>query len=197
MASDGPRRGDDNDSDPTTSAFHGLAKGVLRSLGAPDRADELDAQVRSLAPDGADGDTLDALVGASMLLGQSRADTARALRQQRDERGETVVHATELQTEGGEIKGVRLMVAAPEEDVAVYLGVRSVLIRTPDGELEEPLGFDPGRIEPQGENNDVTEYIIRPAPTRAAAGEDVSQDDADTDADTDTDAEGDADEEGQ
>jgi hypothetical protein len=237
MTERGPHSADDDniDGSATESVLHGLASGLVGAVGGDRKAKELDATVESLAGEGVSGREVDALVSSALAVGASRAEIRRALRANRErvaadagrkaavarsacddataaEHGRTqsrepLVHVREVESESGGVVGVRVFVDASPASVEVFRGGQSVLVRTPGGALEQPLGFEPGLVEPAGDGaGDIAEYLIRPAEPPAPPTDDATDEedasagppaggrpadavDADVDADADADAE--------
>lgn len=208
MTERGPHSADDDniDGSATESVLHGLASGLVGAVGGDRKAKELDATVESLAGEGVSGREVDALVSSALAVGASRAEIRRALRANRKrvaadagrkaavarsagddataaEHGRTqsrepLVHVREVESESGGVVGVRVFVDASPASVEVFRGGQSVLVRTPGGALEQPLGFEPGPVEPAGDGaGDIAEYLIRPAEPLTAPTDGVPTDD--------------------
>jgi hypothetical protein len=176
----------------------------LGAVGGEQKAAELDATVASLTPPGVSGRDIDALVSSALAVGASRAEIRRALREHRDrrpgrdetardfpgdddatqgyttctgDRPEPLVHVREVESESGGVVGVRVFVDAPPASVEVFRGGQSVLVRTSGGALEQPLGFEPGLVEPAGDGaGDIAEYLIRPVEPPAPPTDGVPDD---------------------
>jgi hypothetical protein len=202
MTRDQSADGDAEAHPPTDSGLHRVARSFLTSLGGEEKADELDEQVNQLAPESVDARDMDALISAGLAVGASRAEIRRTMRERAESRrvddgddgdgdgdgggslAGPLVQGREIETADGGVAGVRIFVDDAPENVDVYRGDRSLLVRTPAGEHEEALGFDPARIEHDHGDGDVAEYVIRPpVDVDEGAGE---RDAGDTDAADDT-----------
>jgi hypothetical protein len=177
MAPDNPDAADAGDGRaPSDSGLHGLARSFLSGLGSEQKAQELDDQVDQLAPEGVTSSDMDALISASLAVGAARSDIRQQMRDRAEAREQAVdadgdadapavdgplVQGREIEAPDGSVAGVRVFVDDRPDRVDVYRGERSLLVRTPDGEHEEPLGFDPARIE-RDDDGEVAEFVVRP-----------------------------------
>lgn len=179
---------------PSDSGLHGLARSFLSGLGSEQKAQELDEEVDQLAPEGVTSSDMDALISASLAVGSARSDIRREMRDRAEAREQAadpdsdgdapavdgpLVQGREIETPDGSVAGVRVFVDDRPDRVDVYRGERSLLVRTPEGEHEEPLGFDPARIE-RDDDGEVAEFVVRPP---ADTGEDPTASAVDSPAD--------------
>lgn len=187
-----------------SSLFQGAAEELVgagaRVMGvsSDDKRQDLRDEVGEMMPEGTAGqrgDLIDAAVAGGLALGSSRADIretfgARAAAREADDAdvdvGGPLVQAREIEHADGSFGGVRVFVDLPPEEVDVFRGDRSLLIRTPAGDHEEMVGFQPGSIE--WEDNDdanaVAEFVVRASATDAG-DQDLEADAADAPADED------------
>lgn len=163
---------DPTESEPATrSNIHGVARSIVGMFGDEQQTQELDDTVSALAPSGMGADGMDALISAGLAVGASRAEIRRSMRdRQTDAHGELseggqmgpLLQAREIENESGEFVGLRVFVDASPADIDVYRGEKALLVRTPDGELEQPLGFHPQFVDDVSESGDIAEYMVRP-----------------------------------
>lgn len=170
--------------DPTESRLHGIARGFLKTFGGEGKAQELDDEIERMAPSGATAEGLDALVSAGLAVGASRAEIRRSMAEHDAAAEGPLVHAREVERDGQ--IAIRLFIDAPPADVDVFRGQKSVLIRTPAGEVEERVGFDPATVEQvANEESGVAEYLIAPPAEQTVVNAEIE-----SESDTDTENEG-------
>lgn len=177
--------------DITDSAYFQMGKNLLSLVGDDETVAEFEEGTKKLAGE-MNGTDLDALVTGAALAGVQRSELRREMAAYAEsdaarEHG-PALHTREIELPSGDIGGLRVMCSLTPESVNVYRGDDSVLLRTPEGDIEQPLGFTPGDIEWERDTENISEFVVRPDADVVDVTPDLpADDDAAEDGDTDDD----------